>query len=189
MKYLILTAFLLFQTISLAQDNCDYSSNIADSLGTYKSTKEYMMYERNFAGNKSYIFFSLINNNGMPLLNMQTVQKSEDFIKANCMDANSKIFLQLTNGKIVTLLHTADENCGSMLRVENENKNTRVNNGTFMFLKGSIKDLKSAPVSFMKIRYAFETVDYVFKKEFVSELNNETYFPETFFMNYLKCVE
>ena len=189
MKYIILLTVFFLQFSLFAQKSCEYSSNLADSLGTYKSTKEYMIYEHNFAGNTNYIFFSLINSNGMPLLNLQTVQKSEDFIKANCLDANSKIYLQLTNGKIITLIHNSAENCGTLLRLDNENKNTRLNNGTFMFVKGSIADLKSAPVSLMKIKYALETVDYVFRKEFVSEFNKETYYPETYFMDYLQCVE
>ena len=58
-----------------------------------------------------------------------------------------------------------------------------------MFVKGTIQDLKSSPVLFMKIKYALETVDYAFRKEFTSELNKETYYPETYFMDYLNCVE
>ena len=42
----------------------------------------------------------------MPYLNLQTIQKSESFIAANCMDENSKLYLQLMNGKIITMLHT-----------------------------------------------------------------------------------
>lgn len=189
MKKLLFIAFLLSNLMVFAQKPCEYSTNVTDSLGTYKSTKEYLVHERNFAGTSSYIFFSLINNNGTPFLNLQTVQKSADFIKANCMDANTKLFFQLTNGKIITLIHTDDENCGTMIRVEKENKNTRVNSGAFMFIKGTMEDLKSSPVILMRIKYATETLDYVFVKEFTSELTNETFYPENYFINFLKCAE
>ena len=42
-------------------------------------------------------------------------QKSKDFLKANCFDKNSKLFLQLDNGKIITLLHLDQESCGTMV--------------------------------------------------------------------------
>ena len=75
-----------------------------------------MIYERNFAGNTSYIFYSLALTDGLPTLNVQFIQKSKDFMKANCFDKNSKLFLQLDNGKIITLLHIDQENCGTMIR-------------------------------------------------------------------------
>lgn len=180
-------AFLLLSLFVQAQKPCEYSTNVTDSLGVYKSTKEYLIHERNFAGSSSYIFFSLIYTDGTPVLNLQTIDKSSDFIKANCMDANTKLFFQLTNGKIITLIHTPDENCGTLVRVEN--KDTRINTGSFMFLNDAIADLKSAPVTLMRIKYGAETIDYVFKKEFKSELTNEMYYPENYFINYINCVE
>jgi hypothetical protein len=57
-----------------------------------------------------------------------------------------------------------------------------------MFLKGSIEELKSLPVSMMRIKYLTENEDYVIKKEFQSELNN-VYKPENYFINNLGCIE
>ena len=88
---LILT---LISTTLFAQKTCEYSTNVKDSLGTYKVTKETIMYEKKFAGNSSYIFYSLALTNGMPTLNLQLIRKSKDFMKANCFDKNSKLFLQ-----------------------------------------------------------------------------------------------
>ena len=34
-----------------------------------------------------------------------------------------------------------------------------------------------------------ETEDYVLKKELKSELNNQTYYPETYFIDNLRCIE
>jgi len=87
-KAFLLITFLLSTTL-FAQKPCEYSTNVKDSLGTYKTTKEYMMYEKNFAGNKSYIFYSLIVTNGTPTLNLQLIRKSKDFMKANCFDSAS----------------------------------------------------------------------------------------------------
>lgn len=188
MKYII-TLCLLFISINIvAQKPCDYSANVTDSLGTYKSTKEYMISERNFAGNTNNIFCSLSLSDGLPALIIQHIQKSREFIKAHCFDKNSKLFLQLNNGKIITLIHIEQENCGTMIRGEN-GLDSRLNSGIFLFPKESFEELKKSPVSLMRIKYLTDTEDYVLKKEFKSELNNETYYPEDYFMNYLKCIE
>ncbi|MDR6967156.1 hypothetical protein J2X31_001163 [Flavobacterium arsenatis] len=189
MKSLLLTLFIFFQFTAFAQKDCDYSTNVVDTIGAYKATKDYLVHERIFAGNSTYIFFSLVNVDGTPYLKVQTVNKSSDFIKAVCFDANSKIYLQLVNGKIITLVHTENETCGNMVRVEEEKKNTRILTGDFMFLKGSFEDLKSSPVSLIRIKSATDVQDYIFKKELVSELMNQTYYPENYFIDYIKCIE
>ncbi|MFV7234862.1 hypothetical protein [Flavobacterium sp. ZB4R12] len=188
MKSIITSLLFLFSLNLFAQKTCDYSVNVTDSIGTYKSTKEYMISEKNFAGNSSYIFYSLALTDGLPTLNVQLIQKSKGFMKANCFDKNSKLFLQLNNGKIITLLHINQENCGTMIRDDKDFDN-RIISGSFMFMKDSFEDLKSSPVSMMRIKYLTDTEDYVLKKEFKSELNNEVYEPETYFINNLHCVE
>ena len=103
-------------------------------------------------------------------------------------DKNSKLFLQLNNGKIITLLHIDQENCGTMIR-DDKGYDNRVITGEFMFMKDSFEQLKSSPISMMRIKYLTDTEDYVLKKEFTSELNNEIYQPETYFINTIKCIE
>ena len=188
MKHIITIALFAICSTIFAQKPCDYSTNVTDSLGTYKSTREYMICEKNFAGTSSYIFFSLLSTDGMPTLNVQLIQKSKSFLKANCFDKNSKLFLQLNNGKIITLLHIDQENCGTMIR-EDKGYDNRVITGEFMFMKDSFEQLKSSPISMMRIKYLTDTEDYVLKKEFTSELNNEIYQPETYFINTIKCIE
>lgn len=178
---------LLATATIFAQKTCEYSTNVKDSIGTYKTTKEYMMYEKNFAGNTSYIFYSLAMTDGIPSLNLSLIQKSKEFMKANCFDKNSKLFLQLHNGKIVTLLHINQENCGSLLRDSNGFDN-RVLSGTFVFIKGTLDDLKSSPVNLMRIKSLTSSEDYVIKKEFQSEMNQQIYHPETYFIDHLHCV-
>lgn len=188
MKHIITIALFAICSTVFAQKPCDYSTNVTDSLGTYRSTREYMICEKNFAGTSSYIFFSLLSTDGMPTLNVQLIQKSKSFLKANCFDKNSKLFLQLNNGKIITLLHIDQENCGTMIR-DDKGYDNRVITGEFMFMKDSFEQLKSSPISMMRIKYLTDTEDYVLKKEFTSELNNEIYQPETYFINSIKCIE
>ena len=179
---------ILFNLVAFAQKPCDYSVNVTDSIGTYKSTKEYLICEKNFAGNSSYIFFSLALTDGLPTLNIQMIQKSKDFMKANCFDENSKLYLQLNNGKIITLHHMNQENCGTMIR-DDKGFDNRVITGSFMFTKGSFEDLKSSPLSILRIKSLTDTEDYIIKKEFKSELNAINYEPDTYFINYLHCIE
>ncbi len=188
MKQAFAIAIFLFSLHSFAQKPCEYTTNITDSIGTYKTTKEYMIAEKNFAGTSSYIFFSLAVADGMPLLNVQLIQKSKGFMKANCFDKNSKLYLQLNNGKVVTLIHMDQENCGSMLR-DDKGFDNRLTAGTFMFMKDSFDELKKSPVSMMRIKYLTDTEDYVLKKQFTSELNNEVYEPETYFIQNIDCAK
>ncbi|MFM1754548.1 MAG: hypothetical protein RLZZ236_1487 [Bacteroidota bacterium] len=188
MKNLLALAFILISFVSFAQKPCEYTTNINDSIGTYKSTKEYMIAEKNFGETSSYIFFSLAVDDGMPFLNVQLIQKSKSFMKANCFDKNSKLFLQLNNGKVITLIHTDQENCGTMLR-DDKGFDNRLTTGVFMFMKDSFEELKKSPVSMMRIKYLTDTEDYVLKKQFTSELNNEVYEPETYFIQNIDCAK
>lgn len=188
MKQVLFAILFLISFNLFAQQPCDYSDNIKDSIGTYKATKEYLMYEKVFAGNSNYIFYSLALTDGTPTLKISFIQKSKEFTKAQCLDKNSKLFLQLNNGKIITLLHIDSETCGSTLRDGNGFDN-RILSATFMFIKGTFDDLKSSPVNLMRIKYLTDVEDYVIKKEFQSELDKKVYNPETFFINTLHCIE
>lgn len=187
-KNLFLALSILLSFTAFAQKPCEIDNDIKDSLGTYKSTKQYIIFERSFAGNSTDIFFSLSNDNGILGLETQILQRSQDFIKAICFDAGSRIYLQLNNGKIVTLLYTGKDTCGNLLRDENNNNN-RVITGSFVFSKENFEELKTSPVTFMRIKFAGETIDYPYRTAFVSELNKKVYEPEGYFINFLKCVE
>ncbi|MGV9003889.1 hypothetical protein [Flavobacterium sp.] len=187
MKKLLSLLFLLFNLFIFAQKPCEIDTDITDSLGTYKSTKQFMIYERSFAGNATNIYFSLASNNGVLNLELQSIQSSNEFIKANCLDKNSKIYLQLNNGKIITLLNIGAETCGTFLRSD-DGKNNRVLSSSFVFTKDSFEDLKTSKVTFMRVQFSGETLDYPFKTEFVSEVDKKSYQPERYFMDYLKCI-
>ncbi|MCW2119941.1 hypothetical protein [Flavobacterium sp. 7A] len=189
MKKSITALLLLFVNVTMfAQSECDYSVNVSDSLGVYKQTNEYLISEKIFAGKSEYIFFSLVTDNGFPALNVQLIQKSKDFLPANCFDKNSKLYLQLQNGKVITLLHMNKESCGNFIR-DPKGFDNRVTIGTFMFVKGTMEELKNSPINLMRVKYLTNIEDYVIKKELTSELNQKFYQPETYFMNYLKCIQ
>lgn len=188
MKQLILLAFCLSSFNLFAQKNCEYSTNVTDSIGTYKATKEYLINEKVFAGNSNYIFYFLALTDGIPTLNVQFIQKSKDFMKATCFDKNSKIYLQLQNGKIVTLIHIDQENCGSMVR-DDKGFDNRIKTGIFMFTKENYEDLKTIPVTLMRIKSLTEAEDYIIKKEFTAELDGKVYHPENYFIDNMRCIE
>lgn len=184
-----LFTLILFYTTSMlfAQNDCDLSSNFTDSIGSYKSTKDYLIHEKVFGGKKANIYFSLINTDGLITLSFQSISASQEFVTAHCFDKRSKIFFQLNNGKIVTLLAIDNENCGTPIRKENDN--FRVLTGNFLFLKDNYEELKKSPINLMRVVYNSETVDYIIKEEFVSETDTKTYKPEQYFIENLKCIE
>ncbi len=186
---LLLLFFICFISISIsAQKPCDFSVNVTDSIGTYKETKEYLVYEKNFAGISSYIFNSIVITDGTPTLKVQLIEKSNDFIKASCFDKNSRIYFQLNNGKIVTLIHINEETCGNMLR-DDKGFNNRIMTGYFMFRKEDYQELKNSAISYIRIKFLTDTQDYILKRELVAELNNLIYEPENYFVNYFHCIE
>jgi hypothetical protein len=135
------------------------------------------------------MFFSLAVNEGIPLLNFQLLAKSKEFPQAYCLDRASKIYIQLVNGSIITLISALDEQCSKLIYDSTEKNNLRVLTGTFLFTKGSLEDLEKYPMSFIRIKYVNETVDYPMKKELQSETMPQKFFPEAYFVNNLKCIQ
>lgn len=188
MKNLILALFLTINITAFAQKPCEIDTNVTDSLGSYKLTKQFIIFERSFAGNSTDILFALFSNNGILGIETQQLQSSAGFIKANCFDSNSRIYLQLNNGKIVTLLFAGNETCGTLIR-NDKNENSRIMTGSFVFSKDNFEELKVSPVTFMRVKFASETIDFPFKTQFTAELDKKIYQPENYFIDYLKCVE
>ncbi|QBZ98239.1 hypothetical protein [Flavobacterium sangjuense] len=188
MNKIVLALFLFASLNVFSQKPCEIDTNVTDSLGTYKSTKQFIVFERSFAGNSTNVFFNLTSNNGILGLEAQILRRSSGFIKANCFDANSRIYLQLNNGKIVTLIYVGNDSCGTLIQNENS-PNSRILIGSFVFSKENYEELKVSPVTYIRIKFAGETIDYPFKTEFTAELDKKTYQPESYFINYLKCVE
>ena len=188
MKNLLLSTYLFFNIIVFAQKPCEISADVTDSIGTYKTTKDYLVFEKNFSKTHDYIYFFLAKTDGTPTLNVQFINKSDGFVKAKCVDKNSKLYFKLQNGKIVTMVAIDKEDCGTMIMDQNKLSN-RILQSQFLFLNGNLEDLKSSPVSFMKLRFLTGEEDYVFSKSLKSEMDNLYYEPENYFINFLKCIE
>lgn len=190
MKKVFLSLLLLLALSVTAQTNDCQLSTIKNEDGSEtKTTKESLMFESVFGGTSSFIFFSLTNADGTPVLNFQMLAKSNDFLKIKCLNKNSRIYLQLMNGKIVTLVSIAENNCSSLVYDESEKKNISVLTGNFLFTKGTMEDLEKSPIAFMRVKYESETADYPISKEIKSETMGVKYFPEDYFINNLKCIK
>lgn len=189
MRITLLFLFLSFQTLSFAQKPFEYTVNVADTLGTLKETKSCLVYEKVFGNSTQLIFLSLISSDGMPLLNLQIIQKSSDFITPKCLDKNSKIYFQLSNGKIFTLINSAENECDNLIFNDAEKMNNRFLNAHFLFRKDDFQDLKKFPITMMRIKYASEAIDYVLSKELHAEKVIGIFEPENFFINNFSCIE
>ena len=189
MKKLFISFLLLFTlTITAQTKDCEYSFVQNDSI-QIRSTKESLMFEKVFGGTSTFIFFYLTDNDGLPILNFQLLAKSNDFPKMYCLDKASKIYLQLTNGKIVTLISANSEDCSKTIYESNEKKNISILTGSFLFTKGGMEDLEKYPISLMRIKYVGEMVDYPVPYEINSETMKQKYSPESYFINNLKCIK
>ncbi len=174
---------------TMAQTDCNYTVENTEEGKEFKTTGEYMMYEKVFGGSSQFIFFSLTNSGGTPLLNFQLLSKSKDFPKLYCLDKTSRIYIQLTNGKIVTLINALENQCAGLVYDNAEKNNIRILSSTFLFTKGSFEDLEKSTITFIRVKYTTETVDYPIRSELNSETMKKHYFPEKYFINYLKCLE
>lgn len=181
---------LLTVTLINAQVECDYSYNEVTEEGVeVRETKEYMMYEKIFGNTSQYIFFSLTDNGGTPLLNFKILSKSTGFPELYCFDNTSKIYIQLTNGKIITLISATQQQCATLVYNPDDKKNMRVLSGTFLFTKGSLEELEKSSITYIRVRYTTDTVDYPIRNEIDSETIKEKYFPNKYFINYLNCLK
>jgi len=181
---------LLFPIFLQAQNkDCIYDIEEKTDSTSLKVLSNVLMHEKIFGNTNEYLFFALLNNDGTPMLSIQQLQKSKDFIKTNCITKNSKIILQLVNGKIITLLSSDEEACSVLNNDAKEKNNIRILTGYFYFTKTNYEELKNSPISLMRIQFAGETKDYVLKSELNSEMLKMTSKPDSYFMDYLHCVE
>lgn len=188
-KFLLLLLIGLSFTVNAQNKDCEYTVMSSDGGNEIKSTKEYLMYEKVFGGTSQFMFFSMSNNEGIPVLNFQLLAKSKEFPKVYCIDKTSKIYVQLTNGKIVTLISATEEQCSGLVYDSAEKNNLRILTGNFLFTKGSLEELENNTISFIRVKYVNETVDYPIKKELDSESMAKKYFPEAYFVNNLRCIQ
>lgn len=188
MKHVLVFFLFLVTSIGFAQNPCDISANVTDSIGTYQATKPYLVYEKNFGADKSYLYFSIAITDGTPTLNFQHIRKSKGFMVADCFNRSSKLYLQLQNGKVITMVYADAGDCGTGIRSEDGYSN-RVLSANFYFTKGSFEDLKSSPINFIRVKYASSNTNYIIKSAIKSELDGLSYEPESYFQRLLSCLQ
>lgn len=185
--YILLLLIPLFSRSQI--NDCIYEVEEKTDSTSLKVISEVLMDEKIFGNTNEYLFFSLLNTDGIPMLEVQLLQKSKDFIPTKCINKTSKVILQLKNGKIVTLIANTEEVCSVLNYDEKENYNLRVLTGYFFFGVTNYEELKNSPITLMRIQYAGDSKDYVIKSELVSETLNTKSNPDIYLMNYMKCIE
>lgn len=185
-KYIIC---LLFPITVFAQNtDCVYEINQKTDSTSVKSLGAKLMHEKVLGSTSEFLFFNLLQLNGKPVLQIEIIQNSTDFVPTICLDEKSRINLQLYNGKIVTLKSLNESSCSE--KVANQEKiTTRVLSGYFTFLDDNYEDLKSNTVSMLRLTLATEIKSYVLNKLLISETLLETTKPESYFKDFLSCVE
>jgi|688.fasta_scaffold03164_21 hypothetical protein len=187
MRLIILFSFI--STFIFAQKTCVYSTNETDSIGTLKITKEVLMYEKLFGESKKYIYFALGNDNGLPFLSLSIIEKDNKFIPTICFDNKSRLYVQLSNGKILSLLCNEVEKCSQNLPGAEGSLFSRIVQANFLFPKTIWEDLKNNTIEILRISSSTSTQDIVVKDAIESSLNKDFFRPNQIFMDYLHCIE
>lgn len=182
--------FIILPTLLFSQaKDCEYDRNEKTDSTSIKVLPDQVMHERIYGNSKEIIQFKLLNNDGVPLVNVQILQKNTNFIPASCFNKLSRIDFQLANGKIVTLVSIIEDNCSVLNYNEGDKTYIRILDGYFAFSKNNYEELKKATLSIMRIKFATEAKEYVIMRELQSEFLNKTYYPENIFINMLQCIE
>jgi hypothetical protein len=189
MKQIIIFLFLIpILTFSQKKD-CKYDFEEKTDSTYMKALSDKLIYEKVFGNSKEFIQFNLINNNGVPTLSFQQIQKSQDFIPVKCFDKKSKIIFQLENGKIFSLISATDEVCSSLSYIAEEKSNIRLLTGYFLFTKTNYEDLKKSRITVMRVQFSGESKDYIIGDLVQSEILNQSFNPSSYFIDYLDCID
>lgn len=186
MRFII--SFLLLSFIITAQNNCEFITNVTDSIGTLKETKSVLVHEKVFGNNTDLVFLSLVIANEIPLLKVEIIQKNTDYIAPKCFNKNSKLYFQLANSKIYTFLNAGHDACSDLLYNTKDKVNNRILVGNFFFKKDEFDDFENFSISMMRIKFSTEIIDYILPKSLVSETLKTTSSPENFFKGIYKCL-
>lgn len=190
MKKTLLIAFLLlFNTLSFSQNkDCVFEiSEETDSTYT-KVLPEKFVYESIFGSTTRILSFKLYNIDGVLGLNFQYIQKSKDFLVPTCINKDTKIFIQLNNGKEVKLINSlAVENCNELNYDPVNKNNIRILNGYFNFTKENFEYLKTEKAYLIRIVTITGEESFILNPELKSEITKEIIQPDSYFINYLPC--
>ena len=104
MKHLLSLLLLLTLSVNAQKKDCIYDIEEKNDSTSLRVLPNVLMHEKIFGNTNEYLFFALLNDNGTPMLSIQQLQKSKDFIKTNCIAKNSKIYIDVKinkNGEII----------------------------------------------------------------------------------------
>ena len=185
-----LTVLLILTNLSFAQDKaCEFEIDIATDTSSTRVLKDKIIDESVFGNTTSFLTCKLFEVDGILGVNFQYLQKSKDFLSPICMDKNTKIFLELSNGKQVKLVNSTDIETCNELQYDAINKNNlRVLSGFFYFTPENFIDLKTEKVYLIKIAANTGDVNFVVKPELNSEIYKTKSTPDTYFIDNLKCL-
>ncbi|MFY8096265.1 MAG: hypothetical protein ACOVMH_00485 [Flavobacterium sp.] len=185
----IIFYLLIFSTNSFAQNkDCLFEVNEETDSTYTKVLPEKIIYESVFGSTTRFLSFKLYNIDGIMGLNFQYVQKSMNFLSSTCIDKDTKIYLQLSNGKEVKLINSLDQETCNSLNIDPISKNNiRVLNGYFNFTKENFEYLKTEKVYLVRIVTITGEERFIINSELKSEINKETSHPDQFFIEYLPC--
>lgn len=189
-KFLKIAALLLFTHFSFAQDkSCDFEIDVVTDTSSTRVLKDKIIDENIFGNTTSFLTFKLFAVDGVLGLNFQYLQKSKDILSPICMDVNTKMVLELSNGKQVKLVNSNNgETCNDLQYDDINKNNVRVLSGFFYFSPENFQDLKTEKVFLIKITAVTGDVDFVIKPELNSEIYKTKSTPDTYFMDFLKCL-
>ena len=185
-----ITVLFFLTQFTFSQDKpCEYEIDVATDTSSTRVLKDKIIDESVFGNTTSFLTFKLFDVDGFIGLNFQYLQKSKDFLTPICIDKNTKIFLEMANGKQVKLINSLDTETCNDLQYDNVNKNNlRILSGFFYFTPENFEDLKTSKVYLIKIAAATGDVNFVIKPELKSEIYKDTSNPDTYFINNLKCL-
>lgn len=190
MKQLITLLFLAFISVGHAQETkCELDFEIDNDSVQLKRFKEHLLYEMDMGKKRESLFFSLIESEGIPLLEVQYLLRSPDFIPTQCFNDKSLISIQLLNGQVISLRHVAEESCSTFVYDAPEKTNIRILSSYFRILDNDVVKLQQAPISLIQIRFSIEQKTFVVKNELNSSIVNQSYRPASFFQENLACLK
>ena len=184
------TAFLLLINLSFSQDKlCAFETNIVTDTSSTRVLTDEIIDEYIFGNTTSFLTFKMFEADGILGINFQYLQKSKDFLTPICIDKNTKIVLELANGKQVKLVNSTDLTTCNELQYDAINKNNLcVLNGFFFFSLVYFTDFNTENVFLIKITANTGDVNFVIKPYLNSEIYKTKSKPDTYFIENLKCL-
>ncbi len=188
--FLKLSTFLLLTNLSFSQvKTCDFETNIVTDTSSTRVLTDEIIDESIFGNTTSFLTFKMFEVDGVLGINFQYLQKSKDFLSPICIDKNTKILLELSNGKQVKLVNSSDlESCNELQYDALNKNNLRVLTGFFYFTPENFQDLRTEKVYLIKVTANTGDVNFVIKPEINSEIYKTKSTPDTYFIENLKCL-